>query len=382
MNWRKITFVVVGLIILLGGSAVLSKLFISMKPEAVQKPETEVKRYVSVEQVDYSEIISSVKAQGRVVSGNEVLLVAEAPGKIERGDVRLKKGTTFKKGQHLATIYKDEVELALKSKKSLFLNSLTNILPDIKIDFPDNYQSYLDFFNAIDLNETLPDLPNYNDEKLKVFLASQGVLNSYYSILQDEKKLDRHSMYAPFDGTFTKVNSEVGAYVNTGGQIANMIRTDLLELEVPIENEFSRWIKIGDQVTVNKGSLELTGKVVRKAAFVDESTQSRSIFVKVDAKYNDILLSGEYLSVVFPGLPIQQAMEIPRSAVFNTNDVFVVDGGFLKKKQIHIIKVNTSTLIFDGLEEGEYVVTESLINVKEKTPVEILEAKTIGNTES
>ncbi|WP_159517665.1 efflux RND transporter periplasmic adaptor subunit [Sunxiuqinia indica] len=382
MNWRKITFVVVGLIILLGGSAVLSKLFISMKPEAVQKPETEVKRYVSAEQVDYSEVISSVEAQGRVVSGNEVLLVAEAPGKIELGDVRLKKGTTFKKGQHLATIYKDEVELALKSKKSLFLNSLTNILPDIKIDFPDHYQSYLNFFNTIDLNETLPDLPDYNDEKLKVFLASQGVLNSYYSILQDEKKLERHSMYAPFDGTFTRVNSEVGAYVNTGGQIANMIRTDLLELEVPIENEFSRWIKIGDQVTVNKGSLELSGKVVRKAAFVDESTQSRSIFVKVDSKYNDVLLPGEYLSVVFLGLPIKQAMEIPRSAVFNTNDVFVVDEGFLKKKQIHIIKVNTSTLIFDGLEEGEYVVTESLINVKEKTPVEILEAKTIGNTES
>ncbi|WP_339736046.1 HlyD family efflux transporter periplasmic adaptor subunit [uncultured Sunxiuqinia sp.] len=383
MNWRKITFVVVALIVLLGGSALLSKLFISMKPEAGTRPEVDVKRYVAAQPVAYSDITSEVTAQGRVISGNEVVLIAEAAGKIEAGQVSLKKGASFKKGQHLATIYKDEVELELKSKKSIFLNSLTNILPDLRIDFPDSYEVFLKFFNEIDLNEELPELPEYENEKLKIFLASQGILNDYYSIRQNEKRLERHSMYAPFDGTFTEVNYEVGAYVNTNGQIAKMIRTDLLELEVPVENEFSKWIKLGDRVKVIKsGQSELYGTVVRKAAFVDQNSQSRSVFVKVDSKAGAEMLTGEYLSVEFPGYPIKNAMEIPRSAVFNTNTVFTVADGYLQKRQINIIKVNTSTLIFDGLEEGTYLVTEALINVKERTPVEILGAQASGNTQN
>jgi hypothetical protein len=167
MNWRKITFVVVALIVLLGGSALLSKLFISMKPEAGTRPETDVKRYVAAQPVAYGDVTSEVTAQGRVISGNEVGLIAEAAGKIETGQVSLKKGASFKKGQHLATIYKDEVELELKSKKSVFLNSLTNILPDLRIDFPDSFEVFLDFFNQIDLNEKLPELPEYENEKLR-----------------------------------------------------------------------------------------------------------------------------------------------------------------------------------------------------------------------
>ncbi len=381
MNWRKITFVVVALIILLGGSAALSKLFISMKPEPPSRLESEVKRYVAAEPVKYQKITSEVRAEGRVISGNEVLLVAEAAGKIEQGDVPLKKGASFKKGQHLATIYKDEVELALKSKKSIFLNRLTNILPDLKIDFPDHYETFLTFFDKIELSQPLPDLPDYESEKLKVFLASQGILNDFYSIRQDEKKLERHSMYAPFNGTFTQVNYEVGGYANTGGQIARMIRTDLLELEVPVENGFSRWIEIGDRVTAQKGTRSAQGIVVRKAAFVDEDTQSRSMFVKIDSNSGSEMLPGEYWSVVFPGFPIEDAMEIPRSAVFNSNTVFTVENGFLKKRLIEVIKVNPSTLIFEGLDEGTYVVTEALINVKERTPVEILENQSNVNTE-
>lgn len=381
MNWRKITFVVIALIVLLGGSAALSKLFISMKPEPKQGPEADVKRYVSAKQVVYEDIVSGVTALGGVIAGNEVLLVAEAAGKIEAGAVSLKKGASFKKGQHLASIYKDEMELTLKSKKSVFLKSLTNILPDLKIDFPDSYQAFQDFFNRIDLNKELPDMPAYDNEKLKVFLASQGILNDFYSIRQDEKRLERHSMYAPFNGTFTQVNHEVGAYVNTGVQIARMIRTDMLELEVPVENGFSKWIKLGDRVKVITGQHKnLEGTVVRKAAFVDQNSQSRSVFVKVTPQPDVELLAGEFLSVEFPGYLIEGAMEIPRSAVFNTNTVFTVVDGYLQKQQINIIKVNTSTLIFDGLDEGTFVVQEALINVKERTPVEILEAQVSGNT--
>ncbi len=374
MSWRKITFIIVALIVLLGGSAALSWLFVSMKPEPPRKPATEAKRFVKALPVTYSEIVSPLKREGRVVSGNDVLLVSEAPGKIEPGEVALKKGTSFKKGQLLAVIYKDEAELALKARKSQFLNSFTNILPDLRIDFPDEYKTYLDYFNKVELGKDLPQLPQIQNEKLKIFLSSRSILSEYYGILQDQKNLERRSLYAPFDGTFSQVNFEVGAYVNTGGQIARMIRTDLLEIEVPVENGNSKWIRIGDRVNVlsGYGSDVLAGTVVRKANFVDVSSQSRSIFVKVRDFSNDDLLAGQYKVVEFPGQRIDGAMEIPRSAVFNSNEVFTVVDGKLKKAEINILKLNEETLLFNGLDEGIFVVTEALINVKENLPVEVL----------
>jgi membrane fusion protein, multidrug efflux system len=374
MNWRKITFVVVALIVLLGGSAALSMMFVSMKPEPPRIPDNRMKRFVKAETVAYTDIVSPLSREGRMVSSNEVMLVAEASGKILTGQVPLRKGTSFRKGQLIASIYSDEVELAIKARKSHYLTTLSNLLPDIKMDFPDKYEMYLQFFNSIEMDKKLPELPEVKDEKLKIFLSSRSVISEYYGIQQDEKRLERHKLYAPFNGTIAQVNFEVGAYVNAGGQIAKMIRTDELEVEVPVENDQSKWIKVGDKVEVHSQNREVvkTGVVVRKSDFVDPSSQGRSIFVKVNNNVGEEHYTGEYKLVVFPGQVIQQAMEIPRNAVFNSNEVFTIVDGMLKKKTINVLKWNETTLIFNGLEEGEKIVAEPMINAKENTPVGIL----------
>lgn len=372
MSRRKIIFIVVALIVLFGGAIALSALFTSMKPEAVKKTTEKITRSVKAEKVEYSEVISPLTRSGRVASSKKVMLVAESSGKIEKGNVNLKAGQAFQKGQLLGTIYKDEAELSLKASKSSFLNTLSNIMPDMKVDFPKQFEAYYAFFNSIDLNKDLPDLPEVKDGKLKVFLSSQGVLKEYYAIKKEEKQLDRHSLYAPFNGTFTNVNYEVGSYVNAGSQIAEMIQTTELEIEVPVENRQSKWIKVGDKVNVypETGKEYKIGYVVRKSAYIDESSQSRSIFVKVPNS-SEQLVSGQYLDVEFPGQKIESAMEMPRAGLFNTNEVFIVLNGELKKRQINIIKWNESTLIFNGLKEGVYVVTEALVNVKENSLVNV-----------
>ena len=374
MSWRKITFIVVALIILLGGAAALSLLFVSMKPEPPRRPDADLRRFVKADTVEYRNIVSPLLREGRVVTGSEVMLVAEAAGKLEPGNVSLRKGSSFSKGDLIAVVYKDEAELALKARKSNFLTTITTILPDVKIDYPEQYQTFHDFFSGIDIDKNLPDLPEVKNEQLKIFLASRNVLNEYYDIKQDEKRLSRHSMNAPFNGTFSQVNMEVGSYVNPGSQIARMIRTDLMEVEVPVESEQSKWIKIGDRVQVFSKDRKMVrdGSVVRKSDFIDPATQARSIFVKVNNTPGDQLLAGEYKLVQFPGQSISKSMEIPRSAVFNSNEVFTVLEGRLNKREINVLKWNEESLIFDGLEEGSIVVTEPLINVKENTPVGVV----------
>lgn len=365
--------IIASLIFIVGMAFGLMKYLISLKEAPPMKMPKESKRLVKAEPVKYHSIVSPVFAPGRVSSLREVDIIAEAAGKIQQGRVALKKAAEFRKGQVLFTIYPDEAALALKSRKSKFLTSLANLLPDIGLDYPEHEKEYRTFFESIDIDRPLPPLPDIKDEKLKIFLAGKNIISDYYSIKKDELQLSRHTVRAPFNGTYSVVNMEAGSYANPGTKVAHAIATDELEIEVPLERFNSGWVKIGDKVKLSSPlrDRKWTGKVIRKGSFVDPATQSQLVFVKVDKhKGEDRMLPGEYIRADFPGQEIKDAMEIPRNAVFNTNEVFIVMDGRLQKRHIEIIKKNENSLIFKGLEVGNMIVIQPLINVTEGTMVE------------
>ena len=372
--------IVAAFIFIVGLSYGLMKYLIAQKPEPFRRAAEVAKRYVRAEKVNYKTIISPVSASGRVASISEIDVIAEASGKIITSKIPLKKGAGFSKGDVLFTIYPNEAILALKSKKSQYLNSLANLLPDIRIDYPEYEGRFRDFFTSIDVNKNLPKFPKFESEKMEIFLARRNILSDYYEILKDELQLSRHTVIAPFNGTYSEVYLEAGAYTNTGGRVAHSIRTDLLELEVPLGKFDAAWVKIGDVVKVlsESKSADWQGIVVRKSQFVDPNTQSQGIFIKVKNNGKKALLVGEYLKAFFPGHPILKSMEVPRNVVFNTNEVFIVEDGKIHKEAINIIKLNEKTLIFNGVDEGKELVMQPLINVLEGTLVEI-QGDTIPN---
>jgi hypothetical protein len=364
--------IIVSAIFILGLGYGLMRFLISMKEEPPVRQTIESRRFVNVEPVKYSTIHSTVSEKGRLSSIAEVDIVAEASGKIEPGTVNLKKGASFSKGDVLFVVYPDEALLSLKARKSQYQNTLASVIPDLVIDFPEAEEAFTEFFASINVERPLPPMPEIKDNTLKIFLASRNVISEYYNILRDELQLQRHTVRAPFNGTFIDVYMELGAYTNTGGRVARAINTDHLELEVPLKRSDAAWVQKGDPVSVtSEGSYSWKGKVIRKSQFVDENTQSQTIFISIPYNPQKPLLAGEYLVANFPVRPIEGAMEIPRNSVFNSNEVFVARQGRLAKEQINVIKLNESTLIFNGLPEGDSVVVQQLINVSEGTLVQV-----------
>ncbi|NQT27791.1 HlyD family efflux transporter periplasmic adaptor subunit [candidate division KSB1 bacterium] len=356
------------------GSFGLMRLLIAQKQDLPVRPPVPGDRWVRAEMAAYGDVLSSVIAKGRVVSTAEVELVAEASGRVESGEVPLKKGQNFQKGQVLLTIYKDEAELALSAQKSQFLNTIANLLPDIRVDFPDQYASFQSFFNSIQLNNELPPLPEYESESIRIFLASRNVLAEYFAVQQAELKLSRHTILAPFKGAFLDVYVEAGAYTNTGGRIGKMIATDALEVEIPVGNESTGWIRPNDPVQLASIDKERVwhGRVTRISDFVDVATQSRSVFARVPLNGQLSLYAGEYLNAEFEGGIVTEVLEIPRNTIFNYDEVFTVIDGQLRIQQVEVVKLNQTTVLIRGIDSGVYVVTQPLINVMENTPVKIL----------
>jgi len=368
---RRIVIVGSMLLILLVAYG-LMRFLIAQRDAPPVRRTVEARRYVRVEPVKYSRISAAVSERGRLSSIAEIDIVAEASGRIEAGEVMLKKGASFSKGDELFLVYPDEAILSLKARKSQYQNTLASIIPDLVIDFPESEEGFTAFFSSINVDEALPPMPEIEDDKLKIFLASRNVISEYYNIKRDELQLERRTVKAPFNGTYTEVYMELGAYTNAGGRVARAIQTDQLEMEVPVTSADAAWISLGDPVQVVSEARSLTweGTVIRKGQFVDENTQSQSIFIRIKPNSKQPLLAGEYLTAIFPVRPIDGVMEIPRNSVFNSNEVFVVQQGRLAKKSIDVIKVNERTLIFKGIPEGDTLVVQQLINVSEGTLVQ------------
>jgi multidrug efflux pump subunit AcrA (membrane-fusion protein) len=359
--------IVIAFVFIVGMSYGIMKFLIAQKEEPPVRQASNIKRYVTTERVVYSTLLSPIEESGRLNSFAEFDVVAEASGKILPGKVSLKKGAAFRKGELLFSIYSDEAVLSLRARKSQFMNSLANILPDIRIDYPEYESDFMKFFNTIDLSKDLPDLPLPENGKLKIFLASRSILSDYYAIQKDELQLSRYNIFAPFNGSFSEVYMEAGAYTNAGGKVARAIQTDKLELEIPVKRDDAKWIKIGSEVPVFRSddALGWKGRVIRKGEFIGADTQTQTVYIQVENPANKALMNGEYLVAKFPGYPIENAMEIPRKSVFNYNEVYVVVNDRLEKRTIDIIKVNEKSLIFRGVEEDALLVTQALINVQE-----------------
>jgi RND family efflux transporter MFP subunit len=291
-----------------------------------------------------------------------------------KGDISFNIGESFKKGDLIVKI-DDKIEyFNMKSRKSTFLNSVAGMLPDLRISLPNEFEEWNTFMENINVDNLLPELPEISTTQERIFMASRNILTNYYSIKSAEANFESYHIYAPFAGTITEVNLQVGAVANPGSRLGKIINTINLELEVPIGVEDAKWIKIGERVKVHNKTRTSSwnGKVVRKSQNVNPTTQSIYIYVSIHSTSKNPLYKGEYLAISFGGIKLFNVMEIPRKAVFNQNEVFIVQDGLLVKKEIKIKKINKDKIFFSGLEDGVNIVVEPLINATENTKVEIL----------
>jgi RND family efflux transporter MFP subunit len=370
MEKRKVIILALTLFIIVLGFG-LKNFFASKKEEPKKMSLPAGERIVKVKPVAYTQSQAGIIAFGRVSSAQSVALVAEVGGRLLPGTVSLKEAARFSKGDIIYRIDDREARYNLQSQKSEFLNNVASTLADIKIDFPEELSKWENFLQQIEITKPLPDLPELKSRKEKTFVNNRKLLNQYYTIKSAEERLAKYVFIAPYNGSIAQLNIEEGSIVNPGANIGRIIRTDEMEAEIPVKAESIKWIEKGMAVKLfseNK-DMKWDGKVMRISDYVDPNTQSINIYVSLTPNSENKLFEGIYLQAEIEGKALVNTMEIPRKALINNNQVFVVQDGKLKLKSVLIHKVNTNSMIFSGLEQGELVVVESLVNVSENMSV-------------
>ena len=378
MTKRQSIIVAIGVLLVM---VLLGGFFAGMKKNPEKTNLKTSPKYVNTVPVEYKEVETLITTFGRVQSSHPIDLIAEVSGIILQGSVPLKEGQDFRKGTLLFKIEDAEARLDLKSQKSNFMRDLATILPDLKIDFAEAYPGWQAYFESIDIDKKLPELPSYQSDKEKTFLATKNIFSNYFDIKRSETNLNKHLIYAPFAGSFSEVLFEPGAYVNPGGKIGRIIRQGKLELSVPVEASDIKWIKLGSKVTVTTedGLTTWDGIVQRIGDVVNQTTQAIDVTIELIPNENTVY-DGLYLQAVIPGGTIPDAMEIDRSAFYNGSQVFTVENDTtLKLKDINVRRLNSTTVVFNGLEEGEELVINPLINAYNNMYVTTVQTNSAGD---
>lgn len=368
MKFKKVYLIP---ILIIAASFVLMLAFSSMKEEPKsKKPEAEPKVVRSIV-ANPGKVKANVTAYGRLASRQPVDLISEVSGTLMEGDIPFQPAQSFEKGELIAKIDDRQIKLEINSTKSDFLNALANVLPEIKIDFPDEYEKWQNYFNNVKFDEPLPELPEADNEKVKLFLSRYNVYKLFYSVQNLEIRHEKHFFYAPFDGSIVSTALRTGASVRNGAQLGRILNMAALEIEVPLPVKDIQWVDRSELVTLS--SSELTGKwegnIKRISDKIDDNTQTISTYISLNGSETGNLFDGVFLKADIPGKNVDNAIRLPRKAIYKGDIVFVINDGKLEERKVNIVRREMNhSIIDDGISKNDTVVVELMQGVSPGMP--------------
>ncbi len=361
---------------LLGVLALVAAVFIAVKlantpQEPPQEEATSDKVVVHTMAIENGEQEALVPITGRVVAADQLDIYAEVSGVSSYGARPFKAGNRFSKGEVLIRINSVEFSRSLASAKSQFMSLIATVLPDLKIDFSEDYPAWRDYLKNMNVNASLAPLPEVDDEQLKFFLTGRNIYSTYYNLLESEARLDKYVIRAPFDGTLTESFINQASLVRTGQQLGEFIREGNYELEASVTFDRLAGMDIGDEITFSEvsGTAQYTGKLIR----INEKVDAESQLIKIYFSLADPeLKSGIYLEGNLSVAKFPSAARLPVSALVDNSFVYTIRDGKAVKTPVEVLSKGSNSFIAGGLENGASVITDKKTGAFEGTSVEAI----------
>ena len=354
---RKIIIIIGSVLLLIGAIFIGKKIATSGKKK--------VPKFVKVINTVYTETVKNksipvtINTSGNLVAKNKIDLYAEVQGVLKHTGKDFKTGTKYSKGQSIVSINSDEFYANLQAQKSSYYSAITAIMPDIQLDYPNEYSKWKTYLTNFNLDKTTPTLPKFNSEKEKFFISGRGLLTNYYNVKNLETKLNKYNLKAPFNGTLTETAVTNGSLIRSGQKLGEFIDTSVFELEVNINEAYAYLLKNGNKVNLTNlsetNSWEAT--VVRVNAKVNQTTQTVKVYLQVKGKE---LKDGMYLNAALQTQEIKGAFEISRRLLVDDSKVFIVKDSILNLVKINPVYFGNETVVIKGLQNGTSILSKSL----------------------
>jgi membrane fusion protein (multidrug efflux system) len=373
-NMKRKLIVLSPVIIILLGFAIM-RVLMSFKEEQPKRGTTIKPRMVETVEVQLGDVPATLTTFGTLASSQPVTLISEVSGTLQPGNIKFQPAQSFKKGDLLLKVDDRQIKLELNSTKSDLLTALASIMPEIKVSTPEIFQTWQNYFDAINFEEKIGPLPDTQDQRLKALLARYNIYKLYFQVQNLEIRAAKHTFYAPFNGSIVTTSLRVGSVAAPGTRLAEIINLDQLEVEIQVPARDINWISPNAQVHLTKpgSSVHWKGHIDRIGNVIDDRSQSIFAYIKLDDTANVTPTAGVFLKADIVAQTIPDAIKVSRRAVYEESYVFLVkDAQFVQRDVEIAFSEGDYYIINGGLMVGDTLVSEVLQGVSAGMPAQAI----------
>lgn len=356
MKKRKL-FVVAGILVVVAAIFFANRLISGSKEEQKNEPSKKTGQVVEVIQSSPKKIQTTVDLTGRLIPAEKIDIYTEVQGVFRDYGKPFKTGITYRKGEVLLDINADEIRQAIISQKANFKSQLAGVVPDLKIDYPEIYARYRNYLLNIDMNSRLAELPEPETEQQKLFLIGRNIYTTYHQIRELESRLNKFTIYAPYDGTLTETYIHDGSLVRPNMRVGEFVKDGAYELEAAVLPENLKFFSIGQPVRLSPTGTNSTyeGTIARINAKINQQTQTIKVFI--DIRSND-LHPGLYMEGEVKSETFDEVIKIQRDYLVKDNHILVVEDSIARLKSIELKKLEEEYAIVSGVDKQTWIIAE------------------------
>jgi len=326
-------------------------------------------------------IVTQISGSGTVQPTQQVNLMPQVAGVVTYLAPQIQAGNRFDEGDLLLMVDSTDYVLLVHSAEAEVIRS-EMALEQEKAESLLAQQEW-----AIYYAETPEADPNPLTVRLpQLKLAEANLAAAKARLEQAQLALRRTRILAPFTGMVKERAVSLGQYVAPGTGLATIYNTDLAEIHIPLpEKDLERLdLRPGttpeNQVQVSITGLNRTGSwpgtLARVTGDLDIHNRMFDAVIQVKEPYasnpSGPLFNGQYVDVKIPGEKLIDVFAIPREALREFDQVWLVEENHLRIKSIQILYSDeTSVFTTSGLRAGTRLVTSALSTVLDGMTVKI-----------
>ncbi|WP_019614574.1 efflux RND transporter periplasmic adaptor subunit [Psychromonas ossibalaenae] len=344
MNKRVSLTLLASMILSISGySSVLSAKSSQMSERAVA---------VYSEQVEYHEVSQSISLIGKLQSDQFVSIAPEVAGKVN--SINVKANQKVQAGQPLLQLDDSKAQAVLLEASAYLLDEQRKL------------NEYVSLVKKGAVTQTLLDA-----QYAFVEIAEARLLAA-------QAEVDDHHLTAPFSGTIGLIDFSRGKMVSVGTELLTLDDLSVMQLDLQVPESYLSMLSEGLKVTASSSAWPGTvfhGEVIAIDSRINAETLNLRVRVQFNNPHNR-LKPGMMMSatMTFPAInePIipVQALEYSGTKRF----VYVInESGFVKRTEVLLgARIVNQVLIEEGVEVGDRIVVQGLVNMKDGLKVKDL----------
>ena len=287
--------------------------FVGMKPRLIQREQAAADTHeLAIPSVGVVHPAAATTTTPMVFSGElkpltEASIYARASGYVQEWKADL--GAHVKTGQVLATLDTPELDSSLSQARAVLVQAeAAHALADIASQRWKKLQGD----NAVSTQEV--------DEKKGDAALKKAAVDAARADVQRLEELRAFAQItAPFDGTITARNLDVGQLVTAGGttQLYRIAQTNSLRVFVRIPQSYAHAVEVGQKTELTVPELKgrtFEAKIVRTAGAIDPASRTLLAEIAVDNS-KDELFAGSYAQVALAAMNEDASLTVPSNTV-------------------------------------------------------------------